>query len=208
MLGQPPAQLLSTQLLVNHVSVHLIVTFILQHISAPVAKLVDTTFVFLDASTRIHAVILSVGLTATSANPAIRNSLFLQLVLGTIGATGGGQLAGMLGIHQAQGWSLQTPPCLRATHLVEVIDIVVAFICSIFYGLTTLSHPAYIPILAYVYGNEGKPLFSPLGARAACTLIFALGFAYRAIVLHWLPATTAIGVTKSGMQQKVNGTRK
>lgn len=156
----------------------------------------------------MQAVIGSIALVTSNSNKLISTSLLLQVLLGTIGATGGGQLAGMLNIHSPFGWSLQTPPFLRATTIVEVIDIIMAFICSVIFGLTTLSHPSYAPVLAYCYNNTGKPLFSPLGARAACTLLFATGFAYRTIVLHWLPVTTGNGGIKDGIKSKSNGTRR
>jgi hypothetical protein len=156
----------------------------------------------IDGSLRMHAVISSIAMVTSHSNPAIRSSLPLQILLATIGATGGGQLALMLGVHSPHGWSLHTPPALKATSLVEVIDIVMAFVCSLIYGLTTLSHPSYAPVLARVYNDSGKPLFTPLGARAACTLLFSAGFAYRAAVLHWLPAPS---VTPN--KAKANGSK-
>lgn len=192
MLGQTPVQFLSIHPLLNYVGVYLFVTLALRHVSAPAAKTIDTTVVLLDGSLRMHAVISSITMVTSHSNAAIRNSLPLQVLLATIGATGGGQLALMLGVHSPHGWSLHTPPALRATSPVEVIDIVMAFVCSLVYGLTTLSHPSYAPILARIYNDSGKPLFTPLGARAACTLLFSAGFAYRAAVLHWFPASSNI----------------
>ncbi|UZJ53895.1 hypothetical protein CBS101457_003215 [Exobasidium rhododendri] len=201
-LGQPPIQLLSIRPLVNYASVHYFLMFAFQFISPPTAKTVDTTMVLIDGVMRMQAVIGSIGLAVNSSHAAIRGSLLIQVLLGTVGATGGGQLAGFLGIHSPLGWSLQTPPVLRATSIVEVIDVWMAFICSLLYGVTTLSHPSYSPALAVFYDNGEKPLFSPLGARAACSLVFAAGFAYRATVLHWLSGT------KVDTKVKVNGNTK
>ena len=191
MLGQTPMQFISIHPFLNYVSVHLFVTFALRFVSAPAAKVVDTALIVLDGALRMQAVFGSIAMAIASENRLVSNSLLMQVLLGTVGATGGGQLAGMLGIHSPQGWSLHTPPVLRATSLVEVIDVVAAAACSLLYGATTLSHPYYTPVLALVHDNSGKPLFSAMGARAACTVVFAAAFAYRAARLHWLPATAA-----------------
>lgn len=197
MIGQTPVQFLSIHPFLNYIGVHLFITIALRFVSSPAAKTIDTTVVLLDGALRMHAVISSITMVTSHSNPAIRNSLPLQVLLATIGATGGGQLALMLGVHSPHGWSLHTPPALKATSLVEVIDIIMAFVCSLVYGLTTLSHPSYAPILARVYNDSGKPLFTPIGARAACTLLFSAGFAYRAAVLHWFPASSPVITTKT-----------
>lgn len=190
-LGQTPMQLLTIYPFLNYVGVYIFISTLARFITLPTMKLVDTAFIFLDGALRSHAVIMSVLTTKASMNPAVQNSLLIQILCGTIGATGGGQLAGMLSVISPQGWTLSTPPFLRATTLVEVIDIVAASICATVFGITTLSHPAYSPILARVYNDNGKALFTPTGARAACTIIFAVAFAYRAIVLHWLSSPSA-----------------
>ncbi|PWN32480.1 uncharacterized protein FA14DRAFT_74608 [Meira miltonrushii] len=190
-LGQTPMQLLSIHPFLNYAGVYVVISTLSQFVNLPAMKMLDTAFIFLDGSLRSHAVIMSVLTTKASINPAVQNSLFIQILCGTIGATGGGQLAGMLSVISPQGWSFSTPPFLRATTLVEVIDIIAASVCATVFGITTLSHPAYSPVLARVYNDNGKALFTPTGARAACTIIFALAFAYRATVLHWLPAPSA-----------------
>lgn len=197
-LGQTPIQLLTINPFLNYASIFLIVSTLARFIDLPSMKIIDTIFIFLDGSLRSHAVIMSVLTTKSSLNPAVQNSLLIQIICGTIGATGGGQLAGMFSVISPQGWSFSTPPFLRAKTIVEVIDIIAACISALVFGLTTLSHPAYSPFLARLY-NE-KPLFTPTGARAACTIIFALAFAFRATILHWLPnPSTARPITKAKM---------
>lgn len=204
-LGQTPVQLLSIYPLLNYVGVHLFVTFLLHFvITEPTAKFLDTALILIDGSTRTHAVIMSITMAATSPVGAVQNSAFLQIICGTLGATGGGQLGATLSVYSPHGWTLQTPPVLRARSLVEVIDVLASIAVSLLFCITTLSHPSYAPVLARIHNTKGKPLLSAVGARAASTLLFACAFAYRSTALHWMPASVTVG-TASQKQRGLNG---
>lgn len=201
-----PVQLLSIHPFVNYVTVHLLITALVHFLDAPTAKLIDTMLIVIDGALRTHAVVMSVQLAKASAVGAVSSSMLIQVVCGTLGATGGGQLAGTLGVHLPGGWQFSTPPALRATSVTEVIDVLAAGLCALVYGITTLSHPGYSSLLSKVHHDGTQPLFSPVGARAACTLIFTLAFAYRAVQLHWLPATASVSPAPSGRSStKKNG---
>jgi hypothetical protein len=204
-LGQTPVQLLSIYPFLNYIGVHLFVTFLLHFvITEPTAKFLDTALILIDGSTRTHAVIMSITMAATSPVGAVQNSAFLQIICGTLGATGGGQLGATLSVYSPHGWTLQTPPVLRATSLVEVIDVLASIAVSLLFCITTLSHPSYAPVLARIHNTKGKPLLSAVGARAASTLLFACAFAYRSTALHWMPASVTVG-TASQKQRGLNG---
>lgn len=181
---------------------------LLRLLDAPAAKMVDSALILIDGALRTHAVIMSINMAKASALPSVQNSLLIQIICGTLGATGGGQLGGMLGVHAPTGWQLTTPPVLRATALVEAIDVVAAAGCAWLYGVTTLSHPGYSSYLAKVYGDGSVPLFAPAGARAACTLVFAAAFAYRAAKLHWLPATWAATSSSSSKSRSTSPSKR
>lgn len=189
-----PAQLLSPLPFLNYVGIHLFIGALLVVIPAPAAWLLDTLFPLLDGATRAHAVIAGVEMVRNHPDGAgVRSSLFVQLLIGAISASGGGQLAGTLGTWDPSGWSLHTPPILLARNALDSLDVWAPALAAFVYGLSTFSHPSYAPLLAVLDGGKPGAILSPLGARAAATLVIAAAFGYKAVVVHWAPGSLIVG---------------
>lgn len=184
--------LLTIRPLLNYASIHFIVGRLLSLLPPPNIALLDTILAPLDGALRAHAVTVGVGLATSSSNASIRGSLFLQLLLGVLAATAGSQVAGTLNVFSGKGWALRTPPCLQAKHAHEVLDIIAAFLAAFAYGLSTASHPVYADLLAKLNAGNRGAVLTPLGGKAAAAFVIATVFAYRAVVLHWLPRRAAL----------------
>ncbi|CAO1613819.1 unnamed protein product [Parajaminaea phylloscopi] len=188
-----PLQLLSVYPLWTYVSVHLAASVVTAYVPiSPV--LLDTALPLIDGATRAAAVAAGVNIAAASANPLVGGSLFFQIVLGTLAACGGGQLAATLGVFNPDvtGWRLSTPPLLRARNFVEANDGLAALAGALTYSCLSGAHPAWKPILARIpsgastftgFLTSGK--WSDADARAATTVVIAAFFALRAVLVHW-----------------------
>lgn len=190
MLTSTPPFLLSIHPFLNYVSVHLLLSAILSLFPnlTPPMYLVDTVLPVLDGCLRTQAVVVSLDMVRRSPNESVRGSLLIQLLAGVVGSTGGGQLAGTLGMLNPAGWTLSTPPFFTARSILPIIDIYAALVATAAYGLSTGNHAAFSPLLAHLQTGTGKsgPILSAAGGRALATLVFAVAFAYRALMLHWI----------------------
>lgn len=190
-LCQIPAQLVSVSPWINYLSVYALTSLLISIVgSGPSAKLLDLWLPVLDGATRTAATYGGIQMVLNHANPAARNSLLLQLIIGTISACGGGISAFTLNVFDPLGWSVSTPPFLKAKSLVEFTDILAPALASAVYGVLTLSHPGYGSVLSLVHG-ETKGLLSQEGGKAVISLVIGTCFFFRAVWLHVvLPATS------------------
>ncbi|KDN44253.1 hypothetical protein K437DRAFT_236630 [Tilletiaria anomala UBC 951] len=196
-----PPQLLSIYPLLNYLGVHLLIGCLLTMIKAPSAAMLDTALPLLDGATRAHSIVVGLSLpslvTKSSAvsNPAaafaLTESWTFALLLGTISASGGGQLAGMLGVFNPDGWALSVPPFLRARTLIDCVDIWAPLLGAIAHQTFTLAHPVYVPVMQFLNAGKAQPMLSPTGAKALTTLVVAIAFAWRATMLHWTGDSTS-----------------
>ncbi|SNX86606.1 uncharacterized protein MEPE_05315 [Melanopsichium pennsylvanicum] len=182
-LCQIPGQLLAVWPWINYLSVYATVSVLIASLGAPSAKLLDLWLPVLDGATRTAATYGGINMVLNHVNPAVRQSLLLQIIIGTISACGGGISAFTLNVFDPLGWSFTTPPFLKAKSLVEFTDIVAPALASAVFGVLTLSHPGYGGVLAYVH-PEKKGLLSQEGGKAVISLVIGTCFFFRAIWLH------------------------
>jgi hypothetical protein len=192
LVGSVPIHLLSPLPFLNYISVHLLLGALLSLLPPPNAAVLDTLAAPIDGATRAHAVMLGVHLAATHSSPMVRNSLMAQVLLGTLAATGGSQAAGTLSVFSSRGWSFSTPPVLLATSFTDLLDVFAALLAAIVYGASTGTHPAYASLRAALNGGKADVLLTPVGGKAAAALVIAAVFAYRALLLHWLPTAPQV----------------
>lgn len=188
-----PLQLLSPYPLWTYLSIHVVTTLVTTYLPVS-AVLLDTILPLIDGATRTAAVVAGVNVAAASANPLVSGSLFFQILLGTLAASGGGQLAGTLSVFNPDvvGWKFSTPPFLRARNFAEANDVLAALGGALTYSCLSASHPAWRPVLtrisssgAGIFGIGGAVKWAEADARAATTLVIAAFFAARAIIVHW-----------------------
>lgn len=183
-LCQIPAQLLTVWPWINYLSVYAVTTLLISIAGAgPSAKMLDLWLPVLDGATRTAATYGGIQMVLNHANPAARNSLLLQVIIGTISACGGGISAFTLNVFDPLGWSVSTPPFLKAKSLVEFTDIFAPALASAVYGVLTLSHPGYGSVLTLVHG-QSKGLLSQEGGKAVISLVIGSCFFARAVWLH------------------------
>ncbi|CBQ69983.1 conserved hypothetical protein [Sporisorium reilianum SRZ2] len=190
LLCQIPAQLLSVWPWLNYLSVYYAASAAIAVAGAPSAKVLDLALPVLDGATRTAATYGGINMVLHHANPLARQSLLLQIVIGTVSACGGGISAFTLNVFDPLGWSFSTPPFLKAKTLVELTDIVAPALASAVFGLLTLSHPGYGGVLAYVHAPH-KGLLSQEGGKAAISLVIGTCFFVRALWLHVLAPSGA-----------------
>jgi len=188
MLNLTPPQLLAFPLWTNYLGIHLLCKFLFVYlgVSLPPAYMLDLIFPFIDGATRAGAVFGTISLLANHPIKPYQQSLLLQVILGTISASGGGELAGTLDVFNPNGWTLQTPPLLRARTLVQFIDILAPLCGTIGFGLATYNHPSYGPVLSWMSGNnKAQATLNVDQGRALVVLIITAFFALRAVLLHY-----------------------
>ncbi len=188
-----PPQLLSFGFLLNYLGVHIFITllfdFLLPSAYHPSPAFLDTLLPILDGATRAHAVFLGTMLPSTLAHPVAKQSVALSLLTATLSASGGGQLAGTLGVFNPAGWQLGLPPLLRARSLVDATDVWAPLLSALAFSLFCSSHETYGALRTSFFQQEkGAALLSLQGGKALITLIITTAYAWRAIVLHWTPA--------------------
>lgn len=184
-LNQVPGQLLFIWLWINYLSVYAVTSVLVARLGTPSAKLLDLWLPVLDGATRTAATWGGINLVLGHANPTVRASLLLQVLIGTVAACGGGISAFTLNVFDPLGWSFTTPPFLKAKSLVEFTDILAPALASAVFGVLTLSHPAYGGVLAYVHDRK-TALLSQEGGKAVISLVIGSCFFARAIWLHVL----------------------
>lgn len=193
-LCQVPPQLLTIWPWINYLSIYAIASALLALVGpGPSAKLLDLTLPVLDGATRTAATYGGISMVLNHTNPAVRSSLLMQIIIGTISACGGGISAFTLNVFDPLGWSFNTPPFLKAKHLVEFTDILAPAIASAVFGVMTLSHPSYTPVVAAIHTKEAAML-SQEGGKALISLVIGICFFLRAIWLHVLAPARASAV--------------
>ncbi|PWY99376.1 hypothetical protein BCV70DRAFT_117538 [Testicularia cyperi] len=186
LLCQIPGQMLTVWPWINYLSVYGAVTLALSVVgSGPSAKLLDLALPVIDGATRTAATYGGINLVLNHANPAARSSLLLQIIIGTISACGGGISAFTLNVFDPLGWSFATPPFLKAKSLVEFTDIIAPALATAVFGVTTLSHPNYAPVVAAIHTKQAA-ILSQEGGKAIISLVIASCFYLRAVWLHIL----------------------
>ena len=79
------------------------------------------------------------------------------------------------------------PICSNRIDLLSRLHFLLAFT----YGLLTASHPPYQQLLhALSITSEPGPVLTPLGARAAATVVLATIFLWKALITHWVGVIT------------------
>jgi len=188
MLNLTPPQLLSFPLWTNYLGIHLLCKFLFVYLEAPLppAYMIDLIFPFIDGATRAGAVFGTISLLANHPIKPYQQSLLLQIILGTISATGGGEVAGTLDVFNPNGWTLKTPPLLRAKTFVDFTVYLAPLCGTIGFGLATYNHPSYGPVLSSMSGkNKAQATLNVDEARALIVLIITAFFALRAVLLHY-----------------------
>ncbi|EST08374.1 hypothetical protein PSEUBRA_002131 [Kalmanozyma brasiliensis GHG001] len=191
LLCQIPGQLLTVWPWINYLSVYFVTNFLVKAVGAPSAKLLDLALPVLDGATRTAACYGGINMVRNHANPAARGSLLLQVIIGTVSACGGGISAFTLNVFDPLGWSVGTPPFLKAKSLVEFTDILAPALASAVFGVLTLSHPGYGGVLAYVHEGK-KGVLSQESGKAVISLVIGTCFFVRAIWLHVLMPTPRV----------------
>lgn len=185
-----PVQLVSVFPLWTYASIHVATSLFTTHVPIS-AVLLDTALPLIDGATRTAAIAVGVNTAASSTNPLVSGSLFFQIILGTLAASGGGQLAATLGVFNPDiiGWRLSTPPILRARNFVEANEVLATLAGALSYSCFSGAHPAWKPVLARISSSGGSffgsEKWTDAEARAVTTLIVTAFFAYRAVLLHW-----------------------
>lgn len=170
--------------------VHIYITTLHRYIT-PNAAWLDTALPLIDGATRSAAIRGGVTLAAGSRSPGTAGSLLCHVLAGTLGACGGGQLAGMLGVANPSGWRFGTPPILAAKSLLEATDVLAALAGALTYSMLSGSHAAWLQSgvrrnTAVRWVRGGSAPWTPEEAQAATTLVVAACFAVRAVkVHHW-----------------------
>ncbi|PWN52781.1 hypothetical protein IE53DRAFT_326011 [Violaceomyces palustris] len=187
-----PVQLLSFQPLLNYLSVHLLVGLYQNLLPTPSASILDSTLFLLDGSTRTSATYASLLSVKNHVNPKVATSLPLEILCGTLAASGGGQLAFTLNVFDPNlGWKLATPPFLRSeSGWIDRIDVLAPLVATLLYGILTDSNQAYENVISLTLVHPPKPILSQVGGKAILSLVISSAFALRALVLHHLPTKT------------------
>jgi len=182
LLNQTPPQVFSPNPWMAYGSIHILIsTFLYLFPSIPVSsQLTELGFwPLMDAATRSGAIAGGVMMVKAHPNPAISNSIFAQILIGALSASGGGLVASTLGVWNPN-WSLSTPPVLRpGTGLIPSMDVWSGAIAAAIFGTLTMSHASYAP-LSLAMGLHAKPHTTSLGARTIFTVFLTAMYFIRA----------------------------
>lgn len=171
-LQQPYTQLLSPYPLINYVTVHMF----LRYLPTPPAQVVDFACPLVDGLLRSGA--LTGAVLGSARHPNYAHSLFPQLVLGTLAPSAGSLIGGVLGVTRPLGWSLSTPHPLRdGVGWIDTLELWIALLCTVLYGVLTHSHPDYTAI-------SDSPSHTHLGARSVVMLVLTCAYFFKAVVVH------------------------
>lgn len=206
-----PVPLLTIWPFLTYTLVHLYVTLFLRYGPNPNPAWLDTALPLIDGATRSAAIRGGITLAATSQSKT-SGSLLCHVLAGTLGACGGRQLAGTLGVFNpitsgpAGGWRLTTPPILTAKSLVEATDVLAALAGALTYSLLSGSHTAWQEgmVLGGVKldgtGVRGGKPWTADEAQAATTLVVGVCFAMRAVKIHHLEGRATTVVKRGGTE--------
>jgi len=186
LLGQYPPQLYSVHPWISYLSVHIFLTGILPHIQSFLSpRILDTILFPIDSVLRLTSITTSLSLIQSHSDPRLSQSLFLQLLIGAVACAGGGATAATLGVWTSE-WKFGTPVVLKSSW-VESVDVWGGVITAFIYGLLTASHPTYQYLLHTLsITSHPGPAVTALGARSAATVILAIIFLWRVLVVHWV----------------------
>lgn len=180
---------------VNYITVHLVLTLILDMFPALInPKLLDTVLFPVDAVVRVASVTSTVGFlyipspAGTSVHPALTLSPLTHMVVGALSSSGGGITASTLSTW-SPSWSFSTPPILRAgVGLWGSVDFWGGAVVAVIYGTAT-GHEAFSDVTAVLsrmrlVSMEGAKMES-LEARALAAAVLSVLFGIRAWKVHW-----------------------
>lgn len=190
LLGLHPPQLYSVHPWISYLSIHLLLTGIFPHIQSALSpRTLDTLLFPMDSVLRLTSITASLSFLQSHPDPRLSQSLFLQLIIGAVASAGGGATAATLGVWTPD-WKFNTPMVLTSD-LVGTTDVWGGMVTAFTYGLLTASHPTHQYLLQTlsITSNPG-PVLSPLGARAAATILLAVIFLWRVLIVHWVGRAT------------------
>ncbi|CAO1616875.1 unnamed protein product [Sympodiomycopsis kandeliae] len=194
LLNTTPVQFLSPLPLLTFALVHIYLGILLKVLplsSSNSLLWLDTLLPIMDGATRTGAIISSVTLTRKTLHG---DNFFFTLLIGTISACGGGQLASTLSVFNSQkdGWKFSTPAFVNSKNFLQGIDVYAALAGTLTWTVLTASSSEYqkdsLVLLAKRYGLDmaSVPRVSTEEAQAITTVVIAAFFAYKAVVTHWI----------------------
>jgi len=186
LLGLYPPQLYSINSWIGYLSVHLFLTAVIPHIQNILSpRILDTVLVPIDAILRLTSITTALSLLQSHPDDRLSQSLFLQLFIGSVASAGGGITAATLEVWTPE-WKFGTPVVLKGGWIASV-DFWGGIITTFTYGLLTASHPTYQHFLySLSITSDPGPVLTPLGARAAATIVLSTIFFWRALAVHWV----------------------
>jgi len=187
-LGLYPQQLYSVHPWISYLSVHILLTAILPYIQTALSpRMLDSILFPIDSVLRLSSITACVSLVQSHTDPRLSQSLFLQLLIGAVASAGGGITAATFDVWTPD-WKFGTPVVLKSSW-VACTDVWGGAVTAFIYGLLTASHPTYQDILlSFSITSKPGPVLTPLGARAAATIVLAAIFLWKALVVHWFGA--------------------
>jgi len=199
LLGLYPPQLYSVQPWISYLSVHLLLTGIIPHIQSVISpRILDTLLFPIDSVLRLSSITASLSLLQAHPDPHLSQSLFLQLIIGAVASAGGGVTAATFDVWTPE-WKFGTPVILKS-NWVGSVDVWGGAVTAFVYGLLTASHPTHEHLLKSLsITSQPEPALTPLEARAAATIVLAVIFLWRVVVVHWI-GTAAREETKEKTQ--------
>jgi len=158
--------------------------------------MLDTLLFPIDSVLRLTSITSSLSLLQSHVDPRLSQSLFLQLLIGAVACAGGGVTAATFDVWTPE-WKFGTPVLLKSGW-VGSTDVWAGVVTAFTYGLLTASHPTYQYLLQSLsITSHPGPVLTPLGARAAATIVLATIFLWRVVVVHWIG-----GLTRKQMKEK------
>lgn len=119
----------------------------------------DLAFAVLDAINRTTSAMSVVALLSSHPELGLQQSWVANLLLGGIACSGGGIIAGTLGLWD-NDWTLQTPPILKSGdgsfYLIKTLDFWSGALIAAIYGIS-LDLPAFQPARQVVLNIFGRP---------------------------------------------------
>lgn len=167
----------------------------------------DVLFAGLDAINRTTSAMAVVALLASHPEPGLQSSWIAAVLLGGLACSGGGIVAGTLGLWD-KDWSLQTPAILQPSpslgaYALMTLDFWSGALVAAVYG-TALDLPAFTPLRSFVLSTFGGPASSwsalaeavgiskrapasVVEAQVACTILLGTLLLTR-VVVYWTAA--------------------
>lgn len=169
-------------------STHILLTSLLDSgaLPFPSPKLLDTALPLVDAVARSAAIVGAVENCRNHPLTSVKQSLFVQLLLGAVASAGGGVAAGTLGVWE-HDWRFRRPTFLNGG-IIATLDLWGGSLAAFIYGFLQLSHPWYGEVYE-AYGFKPVAPLTPLGARSVAVIVLTVLYVARVVSTHYLGAT-------------------